>query len=51
LLEKGGFLQEFIIRQVALDTFVFEIVATRDLTDLEQQAIQNEMDAYLEPGL
>lgn len=51
LLEEGGILKEFIIRQVALDTFVFEVVADRDLSYSEMEAIQRQMDTYLEPGL
>lgn len=51
LLEGGGILKEFIIRQIALDTFLFEIVAERDLLPKEVGAIQRQMDNYLEPGL
>lgn len=51
ILEAGGVLREFIIRQTAIDHFVFDIVADRDLTGEEQQEIKNKMDQYLEPGL
>lgn len=51
LLERGGILKEFIIRQIDLDTFVFEIVSDRALYSAEIAAIQQQMDLYLEPGL
>lgn len=51
LLERGGFLREFIIRQTALDTFVFQIVSDRELLQTETAAIQQQMDLYLEPDL
>lgn len=51
LLEYSGFISEFIIRQTALDTLVFVIVASRTITDKEKAMIQDKMDLYLEPGL
>lgn len=51
LLETGGIIKEFIIRQTALDHFVFEYVAERILTQEEKMEIQKTMDKYLEPGL
>ena len=51
ILESSGVLKEFIIRQTALDTFVFDIVSDRDLFDAEVKEIENKMDMYLEPGL
>lgn len=51
LLESGNALKEFIIRQTALDTFNFDIVADRTIEQVEIQAIQSAMDTYLEPGL
>lgn len=51
LLEKGGFLKEFTIKQIAPDHFHFEYVAS-DIINAEQQAqIAKMMDLYLEPGL
>lgn len=51
LLEKGGIIKEFIIRQTAIDFFIFEYVADRALTSKEEQEILNTMEKYLEPGL
>ena len=51
ILESYGILKEFIIKQETLDTFVFEIVSSRDLSNSEIQTIQDKMDIYLEPGL
>lgn len=51
ILERSGALREFIIRQTALDTFVFDVVAERDLTAEELATIRAETARYLEPGL
>ena len=51
ILERSGALREFIIRQTAKDTFVFEVVADRDLTEEEVATIRVETARYLEPGL
>jgi phenylacetate-CoA ligase len=51
LLEQGGILKEFIIRQTAIDQFTFEYVADRMLTKAEELQVQKAMDKYLEPGL
>jgi phenylacetate-CoA ligase len=51
ILERSGALREFIIRQTALDTFVLDIVADRDLTPEETATIEAETARYLEPGL
>ena len=51
ILERSGALREFIIRQTALDTFVLDVVADRDLTAEELATIQAETTRYLEPGL
>ena len=51
ILESSGFLREFVIRQVSLDEFVFEIVSDRSLTVQEENLIREKMDLYLEPGL
>ena len=50
-LEKSRILKEFIIRQVKIDTFVFEIVSDRDLNKKEIFNIQNDLDIYLQPNL
>jgi phenylacetate-CoA ligase len=51
LLEGGGFMKEFIIRQTAIDSFHYEYVADRALTPDEIQKVHQMMDKYLEPGL
>lgn len=51
ILEKSGILREFIIRQISIDTFVFEVVTDRDLNQAEENEIKRQMDIYLEPGL
>jgi len=51
ILESGGRLREFIIRQTSLDTFEFEIVSDSDLLFSEIEAIKCQMERYLEPGL
>ena len=51
VLEHSGVLREFIIRQVATDTFVFDIVADRDLTDDEVALLKQKVAVYLTPGL
>lgn len=51
LLEQGGVIKEFIIRQTAIDLFVFEYVAERPLNSEEKYRVQKAMDMYLEPGL
>ena len=51
ILERSGVLREFIIRQTALDTFVLDVVADRDLTSGEIATIREETTRYLEPNL
>lgn len=51
ILERGGVLKEFVIRQTQLDTFVFDIVSTSPLTKDQILEIENQMKIYLEPGL
>lgn len=51
ILEKAGFINEFIIRQTAPDTMEFIIDAKRPLTEQEKGLIRQSMDQYLEPGL
>lgn len=51
ILESSGVLREFIIRQIAADHFVFDVVSDRELTPGEEQQIKSKMDQYLEPGL
>ncbi len=51
ILESSGVLKEFIIRQVSLDTFIFDIVSDRELLTNEVNDIREKMETYLEPGL
>ena len=51
ILESSGILKEFIIRQVAMDSFVFDIVSDRELNENEIKQINEKMAIYLQPGL
>jgi phenylacetate-CoA ligase len=51
LLEEGGFMKEFIIKQIANDAFHFEYIADREINNEELQSVQRAMDQYMEPGL
>lgn len=51
LLEETGVVKECVIHQMSLDTFVFDLVAVRQLNDSEMKMLMESMDTYLEPGL
>lgn len=51
LLEANGVMKEFIIKQVKMDTFLYEYVADRELSEDEKTSVENMMNIYLEPGL
>ncbi len=51
ILETSGILREFIIRQTALDKFIFEVVSDDEIPEKNKDLIQKRMDTYLEPGL
>ena len=51
LLEQSGLLREFVIRQTALDEFVFDVVSESPLEARDVQTIESKMALYLEPGL
>lgn len=51
LLEGGGFMKEFVIRQKSLGHFHFEYVADRQISEVEKQRVAEAMQQYLEPGL
>ncbi|NLJ39556.1 MAG: phenylacetate--CoA ligase family protein [Candidatus Atribacteria bacterium] len=51
LLEQGGFLKEFIIKQTRPDHFIFEYVASQELHENQKRKIRKKVDLYLEPGL
>ena len=50
-MEKTEILKEFIIRQISIDTFIFDVVCERDLNQLEIKNIKKDMDTYLVPNL
>lgn len=51
LLEGGGFMKEFIIKQTKINHFHFDYVADREISEQEKLAVQSAMNTYLEPGL
>lgn len=51
VLEKGIPIREFIVRQTAIDTFIFDIVLYRDLNEDDINFLHILLDDYLEPGL
>ncbi|QNL20570.1 phenylacetate--CoA ligase family protein [Hyphobacterium sp. CCMP332] len=51
ILESGSAIREFVVKQKAIDTFVFEVVADRQLNHEETLQINKMLDDYLEKGL
>lgn len=51
VLESSACLREFVVRQTRRDTFVFDVVADRQLKNSEIMELRRAMDMYLEPGL
>lgn len=51
LLEGGGFMKEFIIKQKTKNRFHYEYVAEREINEEEKIKILDAMNQYLEPGL
>jgi phenylacetate-CoA ligase len=51
LLEQGGSMKEFIIKQIEPSTFALEYVALSEISEVERKKIAEMMDTYLEPGL
>ncbi len=51
ILESGGFLKEFIIKQNSINSFHYEYVADRQLNESEKNKIKEAMNVYLEKGL
>ena len=51
ILERSGFIREFIIVQPAVDRLKFIVKADRPLSSREQTMIRENMNLYLEPGL
>lgn len=51
ILENSGILREFIIKQVELNKFIFEVVSDDDISERDKKTIQKKIDTYFEPGL
>ncbi len=51
LLEQGGTMKEFIIKQLKPDAFELEYVAASEISETEKQKVKEMMSTYLEPGL
>lgn len=51
LLEQGGCIKEFIIKQRSASNFHFEYVADNELNQDQRRQISIALDQYLEPGL
>jgi len=51
LLDQGGFLKEFIIKQSSPCHFIFEYVAVQELQESQKRKVLEMVDLYLEPGL
>jgi phenylacetate-CoA ligase len=51
LLEEGGRIKEFIIRQKTLDSFLIEYTADNNISFDEIESCKKAMDIYLEPNL
>lgn len=51
LLEEGGKVKEFVIRQTALDRFILEYVAVSEMSVGDKQNVNNALELYLESGL
>lgn len=51
ILNKIDSLKEFVIKQTKPDTFVFEMVTEKDISEEEADKIRKKMYEYLEPGL
>ncbi len=51
LLEEGGKIKEFVIRQRALDWFVLEYVADSEMSVSDMENVNKALELYLESGL
>jgi len=51
LLEEGGRIKEFVIRQTKLNEFVLEYVSIVEMTEEEKENVIKAMELYLESGL
>ncbi|MBK8982152.1 MAG: phenylacetate--CoA ligase family protein [Ignavibacteria bacterium] len=51
IINKIDSLKEFVIRQTKPDTFVFEMVSEKEISEEDTGKIRKKMDEFLEPGL
>jgi phenylacetate-CoA ligase len=51
LLEEGGTLKEFVIRQITLHQFVLEYVADVEMSNGDKDNVKKALELYLESGL
>ncbi len=51
LVTKTDVLKEYVVRQTAIDTFVFEMVVKRPLNDKELQLLTEQAESYLAKGI
>jgi len=51
LLEEGGGMKEFIIKQTSPSHFIYEYVSDNILTKEQERKVRSLIDIYLEPGL
>jgi phenylacetate-CoA ligase len=51
LLEGGGKIKEFVIRQTTINTFVLEYVSDSEMSSVEKEQVMIAVETYLEAGL
>lgn len=51
VIENDGNVSEFVIEQLAIDTFKIKYVSRRILTSNEETVVKQEMERYLEPNI
>ena len=51
ILESGGFVKEFIVKQTSPSHFVFEYIAINNLEKSQKRTIEKILTQYLEPGI
>ncbi|NRD22150.1 phenylacetate--CoA ligase family protein [Winogradskyella litoriviva] len=51
VIENDGNVSEFVIEQLALDSFMIQFVSRTELSNVQKEIITAEMERYLEPGI
>ena len=51
LLEEGGFMKEFVVKQLNQRLFRFEYVSDNELSSSQKNKVHEAVELYLEPGL